>query len=133
MNNDKRMIQHLKSAVIDLMDRFKDGHNYGYDAEYDIEELYSMLNLDIEFTNKEIAILHKNKFKISKSKVKAFKSYRGVPVSVGKCNYNEYILAVGKPNSVEEVNKDFFDLNDFSNDLDFVRNAVKLYNSNLKD
>ena len=44
MNNDKRMIQHLKSAVIDLMDRFKDGHNYGYDAEYDIEELYSMIN-----------------------------------------------------------------------------------------
>ena len=128
MSRDKRKLEEVKSIVEDMVKALQEN----YDLELLVEELVSILDLDISFTADERKRLEKAGFMVHNDKQSATKLWNKVLVTVEK-NFNEYVLRFGKGRRAElEDNTD--DLGDVTwSKSAFFSDLYYEYKEMLKD
>jgi len=114
MNRAQMKLKNIESLVKDMVEKTQ-GSSYMVDLSFEVEELASILDLDITFDEKEIKILTKANFMIHNDRQTASKLWRKIPIFVSKNGYLDYSLTFGKGRYKELENSVYDDLDQVIN------------------
>lgn len=89
---EKRKLENVKEMVAELMDKVTQTY-YVTDLSHEIEELYSALDLDSDFTSAEVEKLKKFGYKrVHNTSGEATMKYKGIPVVIEKYGYDNFSI-----------------------------------------
>ena len=114
MTKDRMKLRNIESLVKDMVEKTQ-GSSYMVDLSFEVEELASILDLDITFDEKEIKILTKANFMIHNDRQTASKLWKKIPIFISKNGYLDYSLTFGKGRYKELENSVYDDLDQVIN------------------